>query len=481
MSSPPDDAGPAATDAQQASAPDTPEPQPAASSGFPPPPPPSYPAGGRQPRLRIYRAHNDGEMVAGVCAGLARATNTDPILFRIVLGVLTFFGGVGALIYLLAWLFLPADGDSTSPIGALLGKGKSGLAAGYTVLLAASAALVGIVALDRDGSTVLLVGALALGVGLLLRRGPRIPGTPSYPNTTAPTGPHPYSVQPDAPFDAFAPAESVGTSTPQAQLDTDTAPTRPTSDFAVQPSEASPTTSPGFAPHGPYAQPVATAPVPSTPPRRPRRERSPLGRLTLAATCLVLGGMAVLDVVGASVPVTAYMAATLAIAAGGLLVGAFIGRARGLIALGIVATLALGGTEVIQCALDRVNVDETRVRPHTVAQLERSYDLEISELTIDLRDPEFVADLRGKTRQLDIDLAAGDVRVHVPNELNIDVRAEVGAGALHLFNTHASGLGLERRTDHDGAEGAGTLTMRIKVGVGDVRVSSNAQSFSADR
>jgi hypothetical protein len=41
------------------------------------------------------------------------------VLWRVVLAVLVIFGGIGALIYLIAWLLLLADGDTASPIEAL--------------------------------------------------------------------------------------------------------------------------------------------------------------------------------------------------------------------------------------------------------------------------------------------------------------------------------------------------------------------------
>jgi hypothetical protein len=47
------------------------------------------------------------------------------VLWRVVLAVLAIFGGIGALIYLIAWLLLPADGDTASPIEALAGRGQS--------------------------------------------------------------------------------------------------------------------------------------------------------------------------------------------------------------------------------------------------------------------------------------------------------------------------------------------------------------------
>src|SRR5918997_724626 len=48
-----------------------------------------------EPR-RLVRAR-DGRVVGGVCAGLGRYFNVDPIIFRIGTIVLTFVGGAGVL------------------------------------------------------------------------------------------------------------------------------------------------------------------------------------------------------------------------------------------------------------------------------------------------------------------------------------------------------------------------------------------------
>src|SRR6266540_3585789 len=71
------------------------------------------------------------------------------------------------------------------------------------------------------------------------------------------------------------------------------------------------------------AQPAVTAPRPE-----PVKPRSPLGRLVLSLAMFVLGLVALIDVSGASMPVSAYFAVPLAVVAAGLVVGAWYGPAR---------------------------------------------------------------------------------------------------------------------------------------------------------
>ncbi len=54
----------------------------------------------------------DGKWLAGVCTGLARRLDVDPILLRAGFVALCFVGGLGLGLYLLAWALLPdADGE----------------------------------------------------------------------------------------------------------------------------------------------------------------------------------------------------------------------------------------------------------------------------------------------------------------------------------------------------------------------------------
>jgi phage shock protein PspC (stress-responsive transcriptional regulator) len=64
--------------------------------------------------------------LAGVCAGLGEYFDLDPLFFRLFFLVSLFFGGIGALIYLLLWIMAPekpgADGKLAPAIGLHLSR-----------------------------------------------------------------------------------------------------------------------------------------------------------------------------------------------------------------------------------------------------------------------------------------------------------------------------------------------------------------------
>jgi len=58
---------------------------------------------------RDLRRDRDGGMVGGVCAGLGKRLQVDPLLLRIVFAATTLASGVGLVAYVLAWILLPAE------------------------------------------------------------------------------------------------------------------------------------------------------------------------------------------------------------------------------------------------------------------------------------------------------------------------------------------------------------------------------------
>jgi len=68
---------------------------------------------GRPAGKRLERKLSN-RWVAGVCAGLADYTGVDATLIRVIFAVLTFFGGVGPIAYVLGWALIPEEGETAS-------------------------------------------------------------------------------------------------------------------------------------------------------------------------------------------------------------------------------------------------------------------------------------------------------------------------------------------------------------------------------
>ena len=62
---------------------------------------------------RVTLSANDRK-IAGVCGGLAEYFRTDATLVRLIFVVLIMLGGSGVIIYLVAWIIMPAAASSST-------------------------------------------------------------------------------------------------------------------------------------------------------------------------------------------------------------------------------------------------------------------------------------------------------------------------------------------------------------------------------
>jgi phage shock protein C len=68
-----------------------------------------------------------GRLVAGVCAGVAEYFGVDVVLVRVLLAVVAAFtAGGGVLVYLLAWIIIPEQGEQASIAENFIKKHQNG-------------------------------------------------------------------------------------------------------------------------------------------------------------------------------------------------------------------------------------------------------------------------------------------------------------------------------------------------------------------
>jgi phage shock protein PspC (stress-responsive transcriptional regulator) len=381
-----------------------------------------------------------------VCGAFGRATNTDPVLWRVILVVLSIFGGVGVLVYLLGWLLLPADGDTATPVESVIGRGHSSTSSALTVI----AAVIVLVSLGVGFSTRFSPGlagvALVAIVALLLLRDRRTVPSPTQPP------PSPSS----SPAAAWSSAQSWST--------TQTLPNDPPSGGTVPNPTA-------FAPYGPFSSTPPPPPSPTMPPPpRPRRPRSALGRLTFSVAVVAVGLIALLDVSGVSVPFAVYPATALAIVGLGLIIGTWVGRGRGLIALGVLLSIMIGifGTVTVGPQVHGGTVDW---RPASLSQVDSSYDAAFGDATLDLSQVDF----SNAPGPVDIHLSvnAGSLEIILPPTVDTTVNSRVKFGDAQVFKDSQSGVQSQPNTVTDlgtDGPGGGQLNLTTDVSFGSLEV-----------
>jgi signal transduction histidine kinase len=108
----------------------------------------------------------DARVVAGVCAGLGKALGVDPTLVRLLFAMLTLAAGMGIVLYLAAWLLMPArEGEGVSGARTALGVA--------TIALACVAALAG---LGLPAFVVFGAALIVVGLAFWWRRRRRLLG-----------------------------------------------------------------------------------------------------------------------------------------------------------------------------------------------------------------------------------------------------------------------------------------------------------------
>jgi hypothetical protein len=218
----------------------------------------------------------------------------------------------------------------------------------------------------------------------------------------------------------------------------------------------------------PPRPPLTTAPTP-TPPAAPPEPPSILGRLVLAAILLAVGILGMVDLAGARFPASAYFAVPLAVVAAGLIVGAWYGRARGLIAVGVVLAIPLAIVGVAE-RWDLAGVSgNVSWRPASVAQLNDTYSVDIGNGVLDLS----ALDFTGRSERVEARVDVGNLTIILPPAVDAQVSAQVDIGNATVFGRGWNGIGQSGQTIVDvGSDGpgGGEIFITASVNVGDLEV-----------
>ncbi|GJF29573.1 hypothetical protein KNE206_22730 [Kitasatospora sp. NE20-6] len=459
-------------------------------------------------------------VVAGVCGGLGRHLDIDPVVFRVVVAVLCLSGGLGLFLYGLAWLVVPREPVDGEPGRTELQRVLTGRVDGQSigaVLLTVIGTGVFFSSMGDGGQLfpLLLLGAL---VFLAVRYDPerrRARGGRGGRPSGAPDGPYDRPEEPveqldwrtwqhrfghgvqaewlarkaevqermRAAHEAYA-ARIVQGGGGGGPAPSDTPPPGP-SGYLWDPRHpernpyGGPTPPPGVPaqawwqradlPEGdPLRKPSASAPV--RPAARKRHREGGLGPVgvLLAAGAGALAWL-VTDRHGGPVHIATVLAAALLALGVVMLFGARYGRARGLTVPALVLVLVLAVAGGSASAL-RAGVGDRLWVPATAAALQEHYDLGAGDATLDLTR----LDPAGAELGTEVRLGAGDLTVLLRPDVEVRLTVRSLAGDITLPDgQQISGLGNSHRVTlppADGTASHGTLDLTLKAGVGDIKV-----------
>lgn len=205
-------------------------------------------------------------------------------------------------------------------------------------------------------------------------------------------------------------------------------------------------------------------PRPQPEPHPEPAPRGSLAGIALGALLIVAGGawlLHALDVVDVSPEVI--LPAALIVIGVVLIAAARRGRQGGLIALGVILTIlsALTASTDLTGGVGDRRVELSGNEPV------RDQELGIGQLVVDLSDLAPAGPIA-----LSAEVGIGELRVELPPDLPVRVRATSGIGQVNLFEEEDGGFGSEVDHVDDGFEGAAaSLKLELSVGIGEVTVT----------
>jgi hypothetical protein len=167
-----------------------------------------------------------------------------------------------------------------------------------------------------------------------------------------------------------------------------------------------------------------------------------------------------------TVDVQLVLAVTMLVLGAGLVLGAWYGRGRRLMAWGSAVAVALIVAASWSIPL-KGGIGDRTWAPDTIAEVrsDSPYRLAIGEGTLDL-----TAILPGESFEVEASVGLGQLTVLVPDDVNLDGQAHAGIGNIQLpGETDAGGIDVDRNIDVRGTSTT-TIVLDLKVGTGEVKV-----------
>ena len=359
------------------------------------------------PPRRLVRT-DDGRWLGGVCAGLGRYFDINPLVYRIAFAALALAGGTGVLLYIAAWLVIPGERSEESVAVETLRR-------------------------HRDRPWLLLgVGLLSFGALLALSEARFWPSTGNL----------------------WLAATLGGAALLWWHVaNRDRAPRHAPRRTAEEPTAE---TAPG-APPAPSVPRPASRRGSHRSSRRCSAHSSPPRACSACSRCSTSTTSMSLSRLAAGVAIIG-----VAIAFGAMTQR----RVGGLVFLGLILLGAFGVAAATPVSVSS-GVGEKIERPESVAALEPTYELGIGELDLDLG----AVSLPSGTTSVDASVGVGSLVITVPRDVALEVDAHAGVGEVNVLGRRDDGVDAQKTITVAGSSpDAAVLEVEADIGIGNIEV-----------
>ncbi|WP_431771675.1 PspC domain-containing protein [Streptomyces cucumeris] len=413
-----------------------------------------------QPPLRRSRDH---KVISGVCGGLGRFCDLDPVIFRVVLSVLAVSGGFGLIVYGFCWLLVPMHGEEENEGRKLLSGRVDG--PGLTAVLVALVGCGLFLSMLNQGSVMYFAVMLTLAAS----------GAAYWSH-------HRRQVESEGAVDP-ATAQAVADAPPETQAP----PTRggPGPSWWRDPIVKDGTTGPVGAASG-YLWGPEEGPAESSAYDRVRdavtdrahqvRQRGSIGGWTfvLAVAAGVLGARLMWSGHPLGTSLEVGFAGALGVFGLSMVLSSRYGRTgAGTVLLAVITCGLLAGAAVLPKSVTP-HWSHTTWAPDSAAAVRDGYEMGggVGELKLDR-----LALKAGTTVTTRAEVGAGKLEVTVPRDARVEVSAHTGLGDIRLPGDGGRDMDVEPDRDRketlapaDGGKPRGTLKLTLEVGLGNVEV-----------
>ncbi|MEU8824186.1 PspC domain-containing protein [Streptomyces sp. NPDC048636] len=414
-----------------------------------------------QPPLRRSRDH---KVISGVCGGLGRFCDLDPVIFRVVLSVLAVAGGLGLIVYGFCWLLVPLHGEEENEGRKLLSGRVEG--PGLTAVLVALVGCGLFLSMLNEGS----VMYFAIMLSLAASGGAYWSHHRRQAESVGAVDPATAQAVADAPPETLAPPTRGGPGPSWWRdpivKDGTTGPVGATSGYLWGPAD------------GPDEASAYDRVKDAMADRARRmRERGSIGGRTfvVAVAAGVLGARLMWSGHPLGTSLEVGFAAALGVFGLAMVIGSRYGRTgSGTVLLAVITCGLLAGAAVLPKS---VTADWSRRTwaPASAAAVRDGYEVgggvgELKLHRLSLRE--------GTTVTTRAEVGAGKLAVTVPRDARVELSIHVGLGDIRLPGEGKKDVDIEPNRDRrvtltpaGGGKPHGTLRLTLEIGLGNVEVT----------
>lgn len=438
--------------------------------------------------VQSWRRSRSDRMLAGVCGGMGRALNVDPVLIRVVMAVLI-LSGPGIIFYIAAWMLMPDEGSDRSAAQGVLGDRVRHDHPWLWPVVIGVCVFSAIALMSSFNFGKLIPGPLVV-LGLLWLFVFRRKGRSHWGHRNVAWGERSAEraqrtaerVQRHAERHIQRAHQHGHHGTQWAQHAAQwSAATRPTDQPTPPPTQpASPAeqrpqdrvtepVQPVWTEDDPLGLYVDEPPQPTTAATRPPAAPPVKGYRGVKPTVVLLSGIAIAIAWLAGAPTTTMLVIGLATLGLGMLLGGFLGKTIGLLPLGILLALGIAASTVFpHIPRDIASVDFVATPNDSVDAGSTAYRFDAGSVKLDLTKAVFKPGAK-----VFVDGGAGEVVIKLPPNVDVTGNLTADTGQVDAFGKVKGGHSAKMAVTDlgvDGKVGPQTVTLDLHVKLGSIKV-----------